>query len=211
MDEDLKELIVKADNGDVEAMVMVAGCYNSGLGTDKDEEKAHIYYRRAADRGNVVAAYLAGLGCYAGMGTKQDMNLAVKYIQMAADKGLADAQEMMGILYQNGLAGKFFKEQNAIKYYTMAAKQGHASAQYELGKIYLTEWTKGNKSRFDDGLFWLLCAALHDSEKSKEAMEKAENMIDNGILGRGYPVKAIQNLIERIRQQYPGYIVDPAQ
>lgn len=29
MDEDLKELIVKADNGDVEAMVMVAGCYNS--------------------------------------------------------------------------------------------------------------------------------------------------------------------------------------
>ena len=61
MDEDLKELIVKADNGDVEAMVMVAGCYNSGFGTGKDEAKAHIYYRRAADRGNVVAAYLAGM------------------------------------------------------------------------------------------------------------------------------------------------------
>ena len=92
MDEDLKELIVKADNGDVEAMVMVAGCYNNGFGTDKDEAKAHIYYRRAADRGNVVAAYLAGLGCYAGMGTKQDMNLAVKYIQMAAKQGHASVR-----------------------------------------------------------------------------------------------------------------------
>ena len=92
MDEDLKKLIVKVDNGDVEAMVMVGGCHNSGLGTDKDEAKAHIYYRRAADKGNVVAAYLAGLGCYAGMGTKQDMNLAVKYIQMAAKQGHASVR-----------------------------------------------------------------------------------------------------------------------
>ena len=50
MDEGLKNLVTKAEQGDVDAMVMVGDCYNRGLHTEKDDQEAHRYYKMAADK-----------------------------------------------------------------------------------------------------------------------------------------------------------------
>lgn len=209
MDVGLKNLITKAEHGDVEAMVMVVDCYNRGFHTDKDDSKAQFYYKMAADNGHSAALFMVGLGYLNGTGVKKNMANAIKYIQAAADKGVANAQYMMGALYQAGEVGTFFKNRKATKYYKMAATQGHADAQYELGKIYLLEWGNGNTSRFDDGLFWMLCASLHTSEKSSKISAKARSIIDNNIVQRGYPVEAVKQVMERIKRNYPKYIIDP--
>lgn len=209
MDEGLKNLIVKAEHGDVEAMVMVGDCYNRGFHTDKDDSKAQTYYKMAADNGHPAAMFMVGLGYLNGTGVKQNKVTAIKYIQDAANKGVANAQYMMGALYHAGEAGTFFKNQKAIKYYKMAAEQGHADAQYELGRIYLLEWSHGNTRRFDDGLFWMLCASLHSSQKSLEISTKAKNLIDNTMIQRGYPVESIKQVIAQIKRNHPDYIDDP--
>ncbi|MCD8398933.1 MAG: sel1 repeat family protein [Lachnospiraceae bacterium] len=209
MDEGLKNLIAKAERGDVEAMVMVGDCYNRGFHTDKDDSMAQAYYKRAADYGHIGASFMVGLGYLYGTGVKKNKVAAAKYIQLAADNGLANAQYVMGLMYLSGDVGAFFKNQNAAKYYEKAAKQGHADAQYDLGEIYFTEWSKGNKHRFDDGLFWMLCAALHSSEKSLKTRNKARNFIDSAIIQRGYPVESIKEVIAQIRRNHPDYINDP--
>lgn len=209
MDEGLMNLIAKADAGDVDAMVMVGDCYNRGFHTNKDDVKAQSYYKMAADKGHVAAAFMVGLGYLFGTGVKKDKTNAIKYIQDAADKGFANAQHMMGMMYQSGEVGAFFKKQNAVKYFKMAAQQGHAEAQFELGKIYLLDWSHGNTRRFDDGLFWMVCAAMHTSIKSSETSTKAKKLIDDTMINRGYPTESIKRVIEKIRRNYPNYIVDP--
>lgn len=209
MDEGLKNLITKAEGGDVDAMVMVGDCYNRGFHTDKDDSKAQAYYKMAADYGHIGAAFMVGLGYLYGTGVKKNKTNAIKYIQTAADNGLANAQHVMGLMYQTGEAGAFFKNQNAIKYYKKAAIQGHAEAQYELGRIYLLEWSHGNTRRFDDGLFWMLCVALHSSQKSSEISTKAKNLINDTMIQRGYPVESIKQVIAQIRRNHPDYIEDP--
>ena len=49
MEEGLKKLIMQAEQGDVESMVIVGDCFNRGSYTDKDDRKAHFYYKMAAD------------------------------------------------------------------------------------------------------------------------------------------------------------------
>lgn len=207
MDEGLKNLIAKAEHGDVEAMVMVGDCYNRGFHTDKDDSKAQVYYKMAADSGHSAAMFMVGLGYLNGIGVKENKANAIQYIQNAANKGVANAQYMMGELYRTGEVGTFFKNQKAIKYYKMAAAQGHADAQYKLG-IYLLKWSNGSRQRFNDGLFWMVCASLHSSEKSQEISTKAQQLIDITIQ-RGYPVLSVKRVIEQIKRDYPNYIIDP--
>lgn len=209
MDKGLESLIKKAESGDVKAMIMVGDCYNRGFHTDKNDSKAQTYYQMAADNGHPAAMFMVGLGYLNGTGVKQNKTTAIKYIREAADKGVANAQYMMGALHHAGEAGTFFKNQKAIKYYKMAAEQGHADAQYELGKIYLLKWSHGSTGHFDKGLFWMLCASLHTSEKSAEISTKARNLIDRTMIQRGFPVEAAKKKIEQIKCEHPDYIIDP--
>lgn len=208
MDDGFKNLIIKAELGDIDAMVMVGDCYNRGFHTDKDDFKAQAYYKMAAYNGHPGAIFMVGLGYLNGTGVKRNKGNAIKYIQDAADKGVANAQYIIGELYQAGEVGIFFKNKKAINYYKMAAMNGHADAQYKLGRIYLLKLSNGNDCNFDEGLFWILCASLHKSEKSSEISIKAKNII-NRTVERGCPIEVINRKIEIIKRQYPDYIIDP--
>lgn len=211
MDEGLKNLITKAEHGDIEAMVMVGDCYNRGFHTEKNDVKAQVYYKMAADNGHSKAAFMVAIGYLKGIGGVKNKVAGIKYLQNAADNGVVNAQYMMGMMYQAGEAGIFFKNQKAVKYYKKAAEQGHAEAQYELGRIYLLEWSRGNTRRFDDGLFWMICACLHESKESMETSVKARNLINDTMVQRGYPVEEIKRVAEEIRRKYPNYIEDSVQ
>ena len=65
----------------------------------------------------------------------QDYAEAVKWYRLAADQGYADAQNNLGVMYDQG-QGVPQNYAEAVKWYRLAADQGDAAAQYNLGVMY---------------------------------------------------------------------------
>lgn len=207
MDEGFKRMLMQADGGDIEAMVMVADCYNRGLKVEKNDSKAHLYYQKAADMGHPRAAFMASLDWLTGMGTRKSKPNAIKYMQFAADKGVVNAQYMLGTLYKSGEAGFLFKEQKAAYYLEMAAKRGHAKAQIALGDMNIAG--KGAQFSLEKGLFWLVCAYLHGSnaqEESDEAMRRLNALLQGGLPGG---IKRVDQIVTSVKAKHPSYIRNP--
>ena len=210
MDEGLKNLIEKAEQGDVKSMVMVGDCYNRGIHTEKDDAMAHIYYKMAADAGHNKAAFMVAVDYLNGIGVSKDKKTGVRYLQSAADNGVAYAQYLLASMYHMGEIGVLLGgTQKAMKYYEMAARQGHAKSQIELADLICN--TKRTKYSVDDMVFWLVCAYLHGL--NKEALEESENarkrlnaLVDSGIPG-GKPW--VEKIITQVKEQYTSYLRNP--
>ena len=175
MDEGLKNLVTKAEQGDVDAMVMVGDCYNRGLHTEKDDQEAHRYYKMAADKGHVQANLMVAIDLLNGIGTSKDKKAGTKYLQIAADGGAAFGQYLLASMYKIGEIGLFGREQKAMKYFEMAAKQGDAKSQVELADMIML--AKKSKYTLDDMVFWLVCAYLHGNQAEEEAMRLCRELI----------------------------------
>lgn len=65
----------------------------------------------------------------------QQIFFNIRWFQKKAEKGMADAQNILGFCYLNGL-GITQDFSQAIKYYRLAADQGNAEAQNKLGWLY---------------------------------------------------------------------------
>lgn len=207
MDEELKNLIEKAEKGDIQAMVMVGDCYNRGIHTAKNDDKAQIYYKMAADKGNLAAAYMTAVGYWLGTGVKKDKSAATKYMQFAADKGFATAKYMLGVLYSRGEIGLLFREEKALYYLEKASRQGHAKAQVILGDMNIQN--DGAQYSLEKGLYWLVCAYLHGDnakEESKEAMDRLNMLLKSGLPGGR---KRIDQMITSIKASHPSYTKNP--
>jgi TPR repeat protein len=89
--------------------------YRNGKGVPKDDAQAAEWYRKAADQRNADAPF---------------RSLASK-----ADQGDADAQFLLGGLYDNG-RGVPQDYVEAMSWYRKAADQGHIVAQHCLGWMY---------------------------------------------------------------------------
>ena len=59
---------------------------------------------------------------------------AARWYRLAADQGLADAQNNLGLMYDNG-EGVPEDDAEAVRWYRLAADQGDAGAQ-NLGVMY---------------------------------------------------------------------------
>jgi TPR repeat protein len=66
----------------------------------------------------------------------QNDSEALRLHRLAADQGNANAQQALGLIYFNGLAGVTQSYAEAVRWYTLAADQGLALAQSELGVLY---------------------------------------------------------------------------
>ena len=207
MDERLKNLINKAENGDIDAMTMVGDCYNRGFHTEKNEQEAHKYYKMAADKGHVQANLMVAIDLLNGIGTAKDKKLGTKYLQVAADGGAAYAQYLLASLYKIGAIGFLGREQKAMKYFEMASKQGDAKSQVELADMIML--TPKSKYTLDDMVFWLSCAYLHGKASEKEsndALQRINHLISNRIPGG----KArIEQTLEDVKRNHQDYLKNP--
>ena len=69
---------------------------------------------------------------------RQDYKTAYKLWLPLAEQGDADAQVLLGFMYEKGQGvPQDYKE--AVKWYRLSAEQGHAKAQYNLGLMYEQE------------------------------------------------------------------------
>lgn len=207
MDEGLKNLVTKAEQGDVDAMVMVGDCYNRGLHTEKDDQEAHRYYKMAADKGHVQANLMVAIDLLNGIGTSKDKKAGTKYLQIAADGGAAFGQYLLASMYKIGEIGLFGREQKAMKYFEMAAKQGDAKSQVELADMIML--AKKSKYTLDDMVFWLVCAYLHGNqaeEESNAALQRINHLISNGMLGgKAY----VEKVLDNVKRNYQVYLKKP--
>ena len=122
--------------GNAEAMIQIAECYENGYGVTKDEKKGVEYEKKAAALGNAKAQYWLGNTYYDGYGgEQQDYAKAVEWYRKAAEQGYADAQNLLGVRYAlgEGVSKDYAK---AVEWYRKAAEQGHAWGQYNLGDCY---------------------------------------------------------------------------
>lgn len=207
MDEELKNLVTKAEQGDVDAMVMVGDCYNRGLHTEKNDQEAHRYYKMAADKGHVQANLMVAIDLLNGIGTSKDKKAGTKYLQIAADGGAAFGQYLLASMYKIGEIGLFGREQKAMKYFEMAAKQGDAKSQVELADMIML--AKKSKYTLDDMVFWLVCAYLHGNqaeEESNAGLQRINHLISNGMPGgKAY----VEKVLDNIKRNYQVYLKKP--
>ncbi len=68
--------------------------------------------------------------------SKGNFVAAFKEWHLLANKGDANAQNNLGVMYQNG-QGILQEYKEAVKWYTKASEQGVASAQYNLAPHWL--------------------------------------------------------------------------
>lgn len=116
---------------DAQANLMLAYCYEKGLGVQRDIKEARKNYLLAAESGLVEAQYR--LGCI--LMTAFEHSDAVKWFEKAADAGHPDAFFKLGYCYEfgHGVPGNQAK---AIELYQSAADRGNVDSQLKIGEHY---------------------------------------------------------------------------
>ena len=143
----------KADAGDVEAMIDVAGRYYRGAGSPVDYEKAMHYDKMAAEAGNARSMYMVGTYYKRGLGAAKDQKMANEWFRKAALKGYGQAITELGgensTEYKQALAEHGSSDDRMI----VSAEGGNVNAQYMLGNKYYRQ------KIYSDAYKWLSKAA----------------------------------------------------
>ncbi len=137
---DLEQLIQRADEGDLDAMVDAAyhilfddmtkpveqGLYDRAVG----------YLKKAIDAGRTEAMISYGALFYNGRGVEQDFDRAVHWYREAADRGNPTAISYMGYMYYYGRGNLEVDMEKAYRYFSKAAFLGVPNACYKCGDMY---------------------------------------------------------------------------
>ena len=131
---DMQELIQRAENGDEEAMLMLARGLLSGSGDIEDRNPEVIelgmkYLKSAIKLGNADAMNEMGCMYYCG-------NLVEQSYKKAAAAGSVDAMNNLGYCYYYG-RDTAVDMKKAYIYYSQAAFFGNPQAYYKLGDMYM--------------------------------------------------------------------------
>jgi TPR repeat protein len=134
-------LKIKAEQGNVEAQLIMGNLYLKGEDVLKDHEEAFKWYLKAAEQGNAIAQFNIGFYYYkSDLVDNTEVFLrnrveAVKWFRKAAEQGNADAQCYLGDCYSNGF-GVVNDQVEAVKWFRKAFEQGDICAQCNLGMCY---------------------------------------------------------------------------
>jgi TPR repeat protein len=172
---DYDSLLVKANQGDAEAQLLIGHAYEKGgflFGRDIEQDYvlANKYYRMSAEQGNTEAMFQLGAtytGCYDEEGEEiiaNDNNEVVKWITLAAKNGHINAQNYLGTMYRSGS----YIEENpdeAIKWFKLAANQGHVYSQTYLGYMY--NIGEGVDQDYSESMKWTQLAAAQGNNDAQ--------------------------------------------
>lgn len=156
----------------------------NGLGTEKNMKFAIGWYRQAADAGNVDAMLTLASLCINGE-EKPNYNGARVWYLRAANLGSAEAEKMLGYLYERGL-GIQQDIAEAVKWYKSAAAKGNKEAAERVRAISIS----GPKALMDAA-----------SKGDVDAMFNLAVSYDNGTGVTVDYVKAVEWYLEAARKR----------
>jgi TPR repeat protein len=93
-----------------------------------------------------------------------DLDSALIVCTKAAEQGNANAQNNLGMMYDNGL-GTSQDYKQALYWFTKAAEQGLLSAQYNLGVMY--DNGQGTPKNYKQAIYWYTKAAEQGEAKAQ--------------------------------------------
>ena len=114
-----------------------------GIGVEKNEKMAVLYYKLAADKGLAQAQNDLGICYYKGIGVDKDLKRAADWFALAANQGFREAQFSLGNCYQRG-KGVEKNIEETIRFYKLAAGQGLKDAEMLLNHL-MSEGVKQDK------------------------------------------------------------------
>ena len=120
---------------------------------NKDFVTAFKLSRILAEKGNAQAQFNLGEMYEKGNGVAHDYAEAIKWYTKSAEQGFSEAQNYLGVLYQN--RNEDYAE--ATKWYRKAAEQGYLVAQLNLGSMYY--YGKGVTQNYEEAARWYHLAA----------------------------------------------------
>jgi TPR repeat protein len=125
-EKDFKQLLSKAEAGDLKAQYQVGTLYLKGKGVDSNGRKARTWIGKASERGVKKATTRLGILYYKGEGGAKDYKRAFKlFNEVSSDSVLA--QYYLGEMYAEGKGVK--KDYTtAINWYTKAVEGGYGRA-----------------------------------------------------------------------------------
>lgn len=170
-----------AGTGTPRATILLAKCYEKGIGVQKNLREAFELYKSAAEKGDAIAQYKLG-ECYEyGKGCSENISLAIDWYKKSSFQNFLKAKIKLKelpseIIVDNAfsndaecqyeLAMWFLKERRdeSVVYYWLeeATKRGSVNAMLFLGEKYLKE-----DERKEEGVRLLKKAA---KSKNKKAM-----------------------------------------
>ncbi|KAF9977317.1 hypothetical protein BGZ73_006358 [Actinomortierella ambigua] len=131
---EMLQLLERAGNNDVEAMMELALAHEQGIFAKESKEEEFAWYKRAAKMGNAKAQFNVGRMFRFGYGTPQNKSEAATWYRKAADQGYAEAQVALALMYKDG-EGVPKNPKEAILLYEKAAEQGNYAAKYTLKQM----------------------------------------------------------------------------
>lgn len=125
--------------------------------------------RVAAEDGNAKAQYELGALYLSGAGgvVAMDQTSALKWIQLAANQEHAEAQALLGDIYNSSIDGDFVK---AAKWYRLAARQGVERAQFNLAQMYAVG--EGVEKDYVQSYLWISIVSKTDPDNRLSTMIK---------------------------------------
>ena len=126
-----KELITKADAGDMEAQFRVGNIYDTGNGAPSSREKAKKYYQMAAEQGYAEAQNSLGSMLQA----EKNYVEAKSWYELAMAQNHSMATNSLGYLYDIGL-GIPQDRNKGFELYSRAANLGWSEAMWNLANMH---------------------------------------------------------------------------
>lgn len=132
----------QAMHGNTQAIFKLALLYENGVGVEQDRQKAFSLFMKAAKLDYLKSEYMVGVYYLKGWGVNKNIHLAMQWLREAALHGNANAQLLLGNIYEYGL-----QDNNSTKavrkdlsraraMYSLAAQNGVPTAQYQLAQMY---------------------------------------------------------------------------
>ena len=100
----LRELWPLAEQGHMNAQLLLASCYMFGKGVARNLVEAEKWMRKAAEQGSPLGQFSLGGMLYQGLGVKVDYPQAVTWLRKSAEQQFVKAQYQLGGVYAEGKA-----------------------------------------------------------------------------------------------------------
>ena len=209
-DEDISTILALAEQGNVPAQVQAGKVYYYGIREQLDQEKAYMWFYKAAKRGSAEAEYYIG-ECYKhSCGVEFNDDVAMSWYKKAAEHGFAAAQYEWG--FRNYLKENITEDEmlEMVRFIKLSADQNYPRALWTLGGYYTTGYgvkedvVLGKQLREKSALlgYKLASKLLAQSAEKEGNFEEALNwyMLANKQ-GDRYSVYSIRRLKEKIEEQ----------
>lgn len=140
----ISELKVRADSGDVKAMLTLAEKYDIGIGAPHKPDSAKYFMDKAANSGDPNGQFLVGLRYIANIYSAADYSKGIKWLKKAAEQNHTAALLKLREVYADRGAdqgittesSKYYSKQKAFEYSLKAAELGDAEGALQAGRCY---------------------------------------------------------------------------